>query len=160
MLLHVAATTRAGATNRNAILSGDSHLIVKFPTAIPMTLVSRLRFDFGSHLDRDVQFFADGQNGLRAYPNFAFEGSRRVLLNIEQRFFLGRELLQIFEPGAAIFFDGARLHGMHGDAGAGLRFSIPRYESAIIRIDAAYALNDSPISKRGLVMSIATTQAF
>ena len=155
LLARLAASTRTGNTNRNAILSGDSHLVVKYPTAMPMTLVSRLRFDFGSHLDRDVQFFADGQNGLRAYPNFAFEGSRRVLFNVEQRFFLGRELMQIFEPGAAIFFDGARLQGTHTDFGAGIRFSIPRYESAIVRVDAAHARD-----RRGIVWSVATTQAF
>jgi hypothetical protein len=160
VFLHVAASTRAGATNRNTIVSGDSRVVVKFPTAIPMTLVSRLRMDVGSDLDRDVQFFADGQNGLRAYPNFAFEGTRRLLFNIEQRFFLGRELLQIFEPGAALFYDSGRLQGTHSDFGAGLRIFIPRYESTIIRLDAAYAMNDSPISKRGLVISVATTQAF
>ena len=134
--------------------------VVKFSTRYPMTLVSRLRADLGSHLDRDVQFFADGQNGLRAYPNFAFEGRRRVLLNIEQRMFLGRELWQVVEPGAAIFLDSARVGGLRSDFGAGLRFSIARYQSAIIRVDAAYAVNDSPISKRGLVISVATTQAF
>jgi hypothetical protein len=134
--------------------------VVKFNTALPMTLVSRVRFDAGWQLDRDIQFFADGQNGLRAYPNFAFEGSRRLLFNIEQRVFLGREVLQVFEPGAAVFVDNGWLQGYHGDAGGGLRFSIPRYESAIIRLDAAYALTGSPLSKRGLKFSIATTQAF
>ena len=160
VLMHVLASTRAGDTNRNTIWSGDGRLVVKFSTRYPMTLVSRLRADLGSHLDRDVQFFADGQNGLRAYPNFAFEGRRRVLLNIEQRMFLGRELWQVVEPGAAIFLDSARVGGLRSDFGAGLRFSIARYQSAIIRVDAAYAVNDSPISKRGLVISVATTQAF
>ena len=160
VLARVFATTRAGSVNRNTVVSADGRVVVKFPTAIPMTFVSRVRADIGSQLDRDVQFFADGQNGLRAYPNFAFEGSRRVLFNAEQRLFLGRELLQIFEPGAALFFDSGWLHGQHADFGAGLRLAIPRYDSAIIRIDAAYALNDSPISRRGLVISVATTQAF
>ncbi len=168
VLTRLAATTRAGATNRNTIWSDDTRLVVKIPTEYVMTFVSRLRIDFGSHLDRDVQFFADGQNGLRAYPNFAFEGSRRILLNMEDRLFLGHEWLQLFEPAAAIFFDSGqavnnvplRLRGFRSDVGAGVRFGIARYESAIIRVDAAYALNGSPISKRGLVISIATTQAF
>jgi predicted dienelactone hydrolase len=168
VLTRLAASTRAGATNRNTIWSDDTRLVVKIPTEYAMTFVSRLRIDFGSHLDRDVQFFADGQNGLRAYPNFAFEGSRRILFNMEDRLFLGHEWLQLFEPAAAIFFDSGqavnhgplRLRGFRSDVGAGLRFGIARYESAIIRVDAAYALNGSPISKRGLVISIATTQAF
>jgi predicted dienelactone hydrolase len=160
VVTHLLGTTRAGSTNRNTIWSDDTRLVLKFPTAYPMTFVTRLRLDYGSHLDRDVQFFADGQNGLRAYPNFAFEGNRRVLLNAEQRFFLGRELWQVVEPGAAIFADVARLRGTRSDIGGGLRFFIPRYESTVIRVDAAYALNDSPISKRGLVIAVATTQAF
>lgn len=160
-LAHLFATTRGGPTNRNTILSADCRLVVKFATAHPTTFVSRLRIDHGSHLDRDVQFFADGQNGLRAYPNFAFEGTQRIIFNAEQRWFLGRELWQVFEPGAAIFFDNGKAgSGFKFDFGAGIRFAIPRYESAIIRIDAAYAVNDSPVSRRGLVISTATTQAF
>ncbi|HUJ16257.1 MAG TPA: hypothetical protein VL284_20880 [Thermoanaerobaculia bacterium] len=160
VVAQLVASTRGGATNRNTIVSGDTKIVLRFATTYPAALVSRIRVDIGSRLDRDVQFFADGQNGLRAYPNFAFEGSRRVLLNLEQRVFLGREVLQIFEPGVAIFLDNAWLRGEHADAGAGVRFAIPRYESAIIRIDAAYAFTGSPISRRGMVISVATTQAF
>ncbi len=168
VLTRLTASTRAGGTNRNTIVSDDTRLVLKFLTGYPTAFVARLRIDLGSRLDRDVQFFADGQNGLRAYPNFAFEGSRRILLNAEERVFLGRELLQIFEPGAALFFDTGeatsngplQLRKLRSDFGAGVRFSIARYESAIVRIDVAYALNESPISKRGLVFSIATTQAF
>lgn len=160
VIARFAASTRSGKTNRDAIITADTKGVVKFATGLPMTLVARVRLDAGWQLDRDVQFFADGQNGLRAYPNFAFEGGRRVLVNVEDRVFLGRELWQVFEPGAAIFADNAWLLGYHGDVGAGLRFSIPRYDDAIIRFDAAYALTGSPISKRGLVFTIATTQAF
>ena len=142
--------------------------MVRLPTKYPQTFVSRLRVDIGSDLDRDTQFFADGQNGLRAYPNFAFEGNRRFLFNMEHRLFLGREILQVVEPGAAIFFDtgeaviNAPLHprAFRTDFGAGLRLAIARLESAVVRVDVGYALNDSPISRRGLVVSIATSQAF
>jgi len=160
-IARVSATTRARSTNRNAIVSGDNLVIVRWGIARPMTFVSRLRVDFGSDLDRDVQFFADGQNGLRAYPNYAFEGNRRLLFNMEQRVFLGHELLQVVEPGAAIFFDTGRIRGpMRTDFGAGLRLAISRLDNAIVRVDVGYALNDSPISKRGLVVSVATSQAF
>jgi hypothetical protein len=168
VLTRLMGTTRARGTNRNAIWSDDTLLVLRFPTAHPATFVSRLRVDYGSDLDRDVQFFADGQNGLRAYPNFAFEGNRRVLFNMEQRFFLGRELLQVVEPGAAVFFDAGQavfngvlhLHGFRTDFGAGLRLAISRLDTSVIRFDVGYALNDSPISRRGLVFSIATSQAF
>lgn len=152
---------------RNTIASAEARFINRFETRYPQAFVSRVRVDRGWQLDRDVQFVADGQNGLRAYPDFAFEGSQRVLMNVEQRLFLGRELLQIFGPSVAVFadsgeaFDGraARLR-MKSDFGVGLRVGVARFESALLRIDLAYALNDSPISHRGRVISISTVQAF
>jgi hypothetical protein len=168
VLTRLSASTRSGRTNRNAIINSDSRLVARFGEIHPQTFVARLRVDSASDADRDVQFFADGLYGLRAYPNFAFVGTRRLVFNAEHRVYLGREWLQVFEPGFAVFADsGEAMNGgrfsfrnLHTDAGAGLRFSIARFESAIIRIDVAYAFNDSPVSKRGVVFSFATTQAF
>jgi hypothetical protein len=53
-----------------------------------------------------------------------------------------------------------RLRDVRTDVGAGLRFGIARFESTMLRLDFAYALNDSPTSSRGFVVSFATTQAF
>lgn len=134
---------------------------------VPQTSVARFRVDYGSDVDRDVQFFADGQNGLRAYPNFAFSGTRRVVFNAEHRVFLGREWLQLFDPGAAVFVDSGTatsdrrlLRNWKTDAGFGLRLGIARFESTMLRFDVAWAFNDSPLGKRGLVFSFATSQAF
>jgi predicted dienelactone hydrolase len=166
VVARLAATTRARSAHRNAIVSNDDVFVARWATAHPLAFVSRVRVDSGSDLDRDLQFFADGQNGLRSYPNYAFEGRRRVLLNLEQRMFLGRELLQLVEPGAAIFVDTGEageslaLRRLRTDFGAGLRLAISRLDQAIIRLDVGYALNDSPTSKRGLVVSVATSQAF
>jgi len=92
------AQTRARSANRNAIVSSDTWFVKEWPLAFPNTLVVRNRVDIGRDVDRDVQFFADGQNGLRAYPNFAFAGTRRFVFNAEDRVYLGRELLQVIEP--------------------------------------------------------------
>ena len=152
---------------RNTIASAEARFVNRFETQYPQAFVSRVRVDRGWQLDRDVQFVADGQNGLRAYPNFAFEGRQRVLMNVEQRLFLGRELLQIFGPSVAVFADsGQAVDGrlawarMKSDVGMGLRIGIARFESALVRVDLAYALNDSPTSHRGGVISISTVQAF
>jgi len=108
-------------------------------------------------------------NGIhfRAYPDFAFEGSRRFVVNAEQRIFLGREILQLFGPSIAFFADSGeavdrnvRLSGMKSDVGVGLRIGIARYDSALLRFDLAYALNSSPLNRRGRVFSISTTHAF
>lgn len=167
VITRLTASTRAAATNRNARWSEDTRVVVKSAASHPLTFVGRARVDIGSDLDRDVQFFADGQNGLRAYPDFAFEGKRRVALNAEERWFLGHEWFQLVEPGLAAFIDAGEanseriaLRSLRTDFGLGLRAGIARYESAMLRLDLAYALNDSPMSRRGFVISFATIQAF
>ncbi len=167
VLTRLTATTREHAHNHNTIVSSDTRVVDRWQTAFPQTSVARFRVDYGSDVDRDVQFFADGQNGLRAYPNFAFSGTRRVVFNAEHRVYLGREWLQLFEPGAAVFIDTGTatsdrqlLRNWKTDAGFGLRFGVARFESTMLRFDVAYAFNNSPLSKRGLVFSFATTQAF
>jgi predicted dienelactone hydrolase len=167
VLTRLTATTREHAEHRNTIVSADTRLVDRWQTALPATSVARFRVDYGSDVDRDVQFFADGQNGLRAYPNFAFSGSRRIVFNAEHRIFLGREWLQLFEPGAAVFADSGvatndrrLLHNWKTDAGLGFRFGVARFESTMLRLDLAWAFNDSPLSRRGLVFSFATSQAF
>lgn len=160
----ISASTR-GPHDRDSIVSLDGRAITRFQTRYPQAFVSRVRLDLGWQLDRDVQFLADGQNGLRAYPDFAFEGNRRLIVNVEHRMFLGRELLQLFGPSVAVFADSGQavngpFHGMKSDAGVGLRIGIARYDSALIRIDWSYAFNASPLSRRGGVWSISTSQAF
>ncbi len=151
--------------NRNTIVSFDARTVTRFDTRFPQAFVARARLDLGWELDRDVQFFADGQNGLRAYPDFAFEGRRRIILNAEHRIFLGREILQIFGPSIAVFADSGQavdgsFRGMKSDAGVGLRIGIARYNAALIRIDYAYAFNPSPLNRRGGVISFSTMHAF
>lgn len=161
------ASTRSGNVNRNALVSSDTRLVWRSGDTWPATFVARLRADAASDADRDLQFFADGQNGLRAYPNFAFAGTRRLLVNAEERLFLGREWLQLFEPGVAVFADSGTatngalaLRRMHTDAGVGVRLSIARYNATMIRADLAWAFDDNPLGKRGFVVTIATSQAF
>ena len=127
-------------------------------------------FDRGWNLDRDVQFFADGQNGLRGYRLYAFEGDKRVVWNAEQRLFMGREFLQLFSPGAAIFFDtGAatppgqplRFADFKTDVGIGLRIAITRASTnSVLRFDLAYALNRDPRGRRGFLVSFSSGQGF
>jgi hypothetical protein len=164
VISQISATTRA-PHDRNTIVSLDARSVTRFQTRYPQAFVARVRLDLGWQLDRDVQFLADGQSGLRAYPDFAFEGSRRLIVNAEHRIFLGRELLQIFGPSIAVFADSGQavdgaFRGMKSDVGVGLRIGIARYDAALIRIDWAYALNSSPLNRRGHVWSISTMHAF
>jgi outer membrane translocation and assembly module TamA len=119
-------------------------------------------------MDRDVQFFADGLNGLRGYRAYAFEGSRAVILNVEQRLYLGREILQLASPGIVAFFDAGNANSggfrelMHvkSDVGIGLRIGLPRTPKNLLRIDLAYALNRDPRGRKGLLISVSSGQAF
>lgn len=162
-------SSRFGREAQNRIASTDVKFVWRSGSPLLQTLVSRIRIDDGRRLDRDVQFFADGLRGLRAYPAFAFEGDRSVVINVEDRFFLGRELLHLFAPGAAIFVDAGeagassgpfRFAGLKRDVGAGLRIAIPRTDSTMLRLDAAYALDPAPFTRRHLTFTFGTSQAF
>ena len=149
----------------NAITTEDVRFVWRFDTREPSSFVCRLRVDDGRNLDGDVQFFADELRGLRGYPNFAFAGTRAFVFNAEQRFFLGRELAQVMAPGFAVFFDaGAAATGgafrPHRDAGAGLRFSLNRAESTVLRIDLVRDLDPVPGGRRRWAVSMGTSQAF
>ncbi|HSP16859.1 MAG TPA: hypothetical protein VLV78_19085 [Thermoanaerobaculia bacterium] len=162
LLPRVSFGSRFGPRAENEITSASIKLIWRSDLLSPQTLVSRLQIDEGRRLDRDVQFFADALHGLRGYPAYAFEGHQAVVANVEDRLFLGRELLHLFAPGLALFADAGKagLSGVKSDFGAGLRMAIPRADSTMLRFDLAYALQNSPISRRGFVVSFATSQAF
>ncbi|MGH9315926.1 MAG: POTRA domain-containing protein [Thermoanaerobaculia bacterium] len=162
--------TRWDGSPENEILSLGLRYVRKFDTRPLQTLVSRLVFDRGWRLDGDVQFFADGSTGLRGYHLHAFAGDKRVIWNVEQRVFSGKEILQLISPGLAVFFDTGvatpsgqplRLSDLKSDVGAGLRFSISRAATNnILRIDFAYALNPDPQGRKGWLVSFSSGQEF
>src|SRR5262249_26992387 len=127
--------TRWDGGIRNGILTGTLLLIWKHGGRLLQTTVARVQADRGWNLDRDVQFFADGENGLRGYRLYAFEGTRRLIVNVEHRIFGGFEVLQLSSLGAAAFVDAGaaepasaplRWSSLKKDAGVGLRIGIAR----------------------------------
>jgi hypothetical protein len=170
LLAQAAYSSRFDGGPQNEIVSAGAFYFRKFDTRIRQTLVGRVEYDRGWRLDRDMQFFADGQTGLRAYHLYSFEGNKRVMLNVEDRLFSGREILQLVAPGAAAFVDigdaeppGKPLSLSHlkGDAGIGLRLGIARAPSNnVFRLDVAYAFNHDPRGRHGLLISFSSSQAF
>jgi len=170
VIANLSFQTRFGDGIENAILSAGAEFVQKFDTRLLQTFVTRLRYDQGWNLDGDVQFFADGANGLRGYHLYAFEGNRRFIWNVEQRIFSGKEILQLVAPGLAVFFDtGAAVpagqsfgfHDLKSDIGVGLRLGIARAPANnILRIDLAYAFNADPLGRRGFLVSFSSAQAF
>lgn len=168
ILPSVAFESRIDHGLRNAILSANARLVRRFNTDLPQTFVGRFALNSGWNLDREVQFFADGANGLRGYRLHSFEGSRNVIINLEHRVFLGRELLQLLSPGVVAFVDAGTatndslLRSPHfkTDVGVGIRIGLPRSPRNLLRLDFAYPLNRDPFGRRGLLVSFSSGQAF
>ena len=136
--------------------------------AYPFTTVGHIAVSSGWRMDPELQFFADGLGGLRGYRAHTFAGSRSIVFNLEERLYLGREMLQIASPGVVAFIDAGNatdggfesLMRLKSDIGVGIRIGLPRTPKNLLRIDFAYALNRDARGKRGLLVSFSSGQAF
>ncbi|MFY9549748.1 MAG: hypothetical protein WAU32_01240 [Thermoanaerobaculia bacterium] len=166
----VAWDSRVGRGLENSLLSANVLYVRRFETAPRQTFVAQLAGLRGWNLDRDVQIFADSEAGLRAYHLHAFEGDRRIILNLEHRIFSASKWFGLISPGLAVFFDAGlvggptrslRLPELKMDAGVGLRLAMAWAPVMnVFRIDAGYAIHRDPAGHRGLMISFATGQAF
>jgi hemolysin activation/secretion protein len=121
-------------------------------------LFLNLAGELGTHLDADHQMLLGGDNGLRGYPLRYQSGEGRWLLTAEQRFFTNWYPFQLFNVGAAVFYDmgstwgrdplGAPSQGLLRDVGFGLRLGNSRSALGnVLHIDVAYPLDgDSSIN--------------
>jgi outer membrane translocation and assembly module TamA len=119
-------------------------------------------------MDQEHQFFADGLTGLRGYRAHAFAGTRSLVINVEERLYLGREILQLASPGIVAFADAGNatssgftnLLSLKSDVGIGLRIGLPRTPKNLLRVDLAYALNRDPLGRKGWLIAFSSGQAF
>jgi hypothetical protein len=164
----LAVESRFDGGAQNSIANASVNYVKRYDTDHPTATVARVAFIDGWRLDRNVQFFADGLTGLRAYRLHAFTGSRSFIANVEQRIYLGREIAQLVSPGVVAFVDSgnatyggaSKLFALKSDVGVGLRIGLPRSPKNLIRIDVAYPLNSEIGGRRGLLVSFASGQAF
>jgi outer membrane translocation and assembly module TamA len=134
----------------------------------PTTFLSRVVLNTGWRMDAEDQFFADGLTGLRGYRAHAFAGTRSLVINVEERLYLGREILQLASPGIVAFMDAGnatsggvtRLMNLKSDIGIGLRLGLPRTPKNLLRVDLAYALNRDPLGRKGWLVAFSSGQAF
>lgn len=163
------AETRLDAGLQNAIVHSSVMFVRRLDTGdYPRTFVARATALTGWRTDRDLQFFADGVTGLRGYRMHTFEGSRAFIVNLEERLYLGREVLQLASPGVVAFADfGNATYGglsslmsLKSDVGVGIRVGLPRTPKNLLRLDFAYALNRDPLGRRGWLISFSSGQAF
>jgi len=91
-----------------------------------------------------------GENqGLRGYADRAFLGSRRILVNCEDRIMTNLRFF-LFRFGGVVFFDAGKVWEpgqsftgapWHSSAGFGLRVSFPKARKAVFRIDFSYNMD-------------------
>jgi outer membrane protein assembly factor BamA len=113
--------------------------------------------ELGENLDADQQILLGGDNGLRGYPLRYQAGTGRWLFTAEQRFFTNWYPFQLFNVGAAVFYDmgatwgrdplGTPSQGLLRDVGFGLRFGNSRSALGnVLHVDVAFPLDgDSSI---------------
>jgi hypothetical protein len=168
LLPSVSFETRLNHGVSNAIAAADVQYVQRYATEHPQALVGRLVVHYGWRVDREVQFLADGTDGLRGYPAHSFAGTRNIIANLEQRIYLGREMGQLISPAIVAFVDTGmatngsltRLLDLKTDAGVGIRIGLPRTSRNLLRIDFAYPLQRDPRGRRGLLVSFSSGQAF
>lgn len=165
----VSLSSRLDAGLQNTIANSSLLYVRRGGTAaLPTAFLSRVAVSSGWRMDGEQQFFADGLTGLRGYRAHAFAGTRSIVINVEERLYLGREILQLASPGIVAFLDAGNatsgglrdlLH-MKSDIGIGLRVGLPRTPKNLLRIDLAYALNRDPLGRKGWLLAFSSGQAF
>jgi hemolysin activation/secretion protein len=145
-------TTRFSNEPRDSVFKGKIKLIRK--NLLRQTLAAQLSTIFEFGLARESQVILDGENGMRGYSPYAFNGEKMVILNLESRTIFSGGIFEKLESlivvGSAMFLDFGYIWS--GDefvlsepkrsVGAGLRFSIPRLSgSRVFRFDLAYPLD-------------------
>jgi hypothetical protein len=161
-------STRLDGGLQNTIAGANVLCVLRRGTDFPQALVGRVLMNAAWRLDREVQFFADGGSGLRGYRLHSFAGSRSIVFNLEERVYLGQEILQVVSPGVVAFIDSGNatyrgfsdLMALKTDIGVGIRVGLPRTPKNLLRIDFAYALNRDPLGRRGFIISFSSGQAF
>lgn len=145
-------TTRFSDEPRDSVFKGKIKLVRK--NLLRQTLAAQLSTIFEFGLARESQVILDGENGMRGYSPYAFNGEKMVILNLESRTIFSGGIFEKLESlvvvGSAMFLDFGYIWS--GDelvlsdpkrsVGAGLRFSIPRLSgSRVFRFDLAYPLD-------------------
>jgi hypothetical protein len=96
------------------------------------------------------QLTLGGLHGVRGFARDALPGGRRVVLTVEDRFYLGWPLPDVLDLGGTVFADVGRTwagdvpfgtdSGWRAAAGFGLRGSFPAGSRSIYRVDIAWPL--------------------
>ena len=102
------------------------------------------------HTRTPFQLTLGGERGLRGYDVERFPGGRRLVLTLEERFYLGWPLRDVFDNGVTLFADAGRIwpgdapfgvdSGWRWSAGLGLRQNFPAGSRTTYRLDFAWPI--------------------
>lgn len=102
---------------------------------------TQLNITHGKNLTEDKQLTLGGETGLRGFPARYLQGDRRVILNIEKRYYWEYDLFQLFKVGGAAYFDIGRVdgkalfnpnHQFYKNLGFGIRMAPSRANSGLV----------------------------
>jgi outer membrane protein assembly factor BamA len=115
------------------------------------------------------QILLGGDTGLRGYRLNQFAGNKKLLANIENRFFVVDDVFRFMSLGAVLFSDAGyvwgagqnvRLKDIKMDFGTGIRFYLNRTSLGhVLRLDLAYAVKRVPDQNR-MVVTFGSEHAF
>jgi len=153
-------------TPENTVVTGSFHYFLK--QSEKLLFYAGIDAAAGRNLDLDDQILLGGDNGLRGYPLRYQDGTARMLVTLEERYFTDWYPLRLVRVGAAAFMDVGRTWGsvplaepslgILRDLGFGLRLGNSRSGLGnIIHIDLAFPLDGDPSIKR--VQFLVTTKA-
>jgi outer membrane protein assembly factor BamA len=140
----------AGSDDEDQLLSGEVQYFA--PRSNRAQTFVGLAVDAGNDVFESNQLTLGGENGLPGYPANYQSGDRRVVLNLEQRYYTDWYPFRLFRVGGGVFFDTGRAWGGEQDEtvddgwlsniGFGLRvFSVRSAFGTVWRLDVAFPIN-------------------
>lgn len=156
--------TRSGW--RDLLADADVLLYFQPRTSARQTFLARVSTAGGWTVDRPFQLTLGGNTGVRGFEDEAFPGAARVVLNVEDRIYLGWPAPDLFDLGLTLFADAGHMwpgdtpfgddYGLKGSVGAGLRIGFPAGSRDVARVDLAWPVSggrvgSSPVFRIALV---------
>lgn len=114
------------------------------------TFFARISAAGGWSMDSPFQLSLGGRSAVRGLDEEDFPGGRRILLTLEDRFFVRWPAPDLLDLGFTLFADAGRVwagqvpfgtdSGWKGAVGGGIRFGFPAGTRGVVRMDLAFPL--------------------
>lgn len=143
------ASTRTGWRD---LLAEMDLLMYWQPTRLDRhTVLLRVAGAGGWTVDRPFQLTLGGRSGVRGFREEDFPGGRRMVVNLEDRIYLGWPAPELLDLGLTVFADWGKMWAgdvpfgrdwdWQGSVGAGLRIGFPAGTRGVARVDLAWPVN-------------------